>query len=294
MSPFSMSQSDSSFKSLRNHDEYYLSSGDLFLLVENVHFRVHRYFFERESQHFKAQLSTPASPGSARLGTSESNAILIENVSANDFCKLLWVFYNPKYSLYQASLEDWSAILSLADKWDFPEVKALCVRELEQLTFPDVERIALYRQYHIDENLLIPRYAALIARELPLTLEEGQRLGMEIALKIAGARECARSNPASDGTRSPAPSGLERTEIETIVRTQFGIVELPSPPEPTKDEPSKDTPVPTDSKTDPDSTKNNDKGPESPIVSTNGTATPEINGKPGKNGKINGKKGGNS
>lgn len=63
--------------------------------VEHVQFRVHRYFFERESAVFRNQLTTPASPGATRQGSTESNAIVLENVRSADFAKFLWVFYNP-------------------------------------------------------------------------------------------------------------------------------------------------------------------------------------------------------
>jgi hypothetical protein len=138
-----------------------------------------------------------------------------------------------KYSLYEASVQDWSEILALAERWTFPEVKALCVRELEKLTILDVDRIVLYNQYHVDQNLLIPCYAALISREYPLTLDEGVRLGMEIALNIGRARECARANPTSDGIRSPTPCALGSKEVEAIVKEQFKI-EAPPAPEPAK------------------------------------------------------------
>ena len=118
------------------------------------------------------------------------------------FRKLCWVFYNPyvgtpcssfppnpfltvpyrKYSLYEASVQDWSEILALAERWTFPEVKALCVRELEKHTILDVDRIVLYHQYHVDQNLLVPCYAALISREYPLTLDEVASFGRQLLI----------------------------------------------------------------------------------------------------------------
>lgn len=62
--------------------------------VDHVLFRVHRYFFERESPIFRDKLTTPASPGQPAQGTSDSNAIVLE-VHVAEFEKMLWVFYNP-------------------------------------------------------------------------------------------------------------------------------------------------------------------------------------------------------
>ncbi|THU87349.1 hypothetical protein K435DRAFT_573070, partial [Dendrothele bispora CBS 962.96] len=150
---------DGPFTALRKHDEYYLPGGDLFFLIEQNHFRVHRYFFERESPYFKAQLATPASPGASRQGTSESTAIVLNDVRAADFAKFLWVFYNPKYSLYHAKVDDWVAILNLACKWGFTEIKALVVREIERLYMTDIHRVVVYHKYDIDRRLLFANYA---------------------------------------------------------------------------------------------------------------------------------------
>jgi hypothetical protein len=68
---------------------------------------VHRYFFERESIYFKDKFTVPASPGKEQAGTSESNAILLQDVGKKERTKphceitverfetFLWVFYNP-------------------------------------------------------------------------------------------------------------------------------------------------------------------------------------------------------
>ncbi|KAJ6590010.1 hypothetical protein DFH09DRAFT_909260, partial [Mycena vulgaris] len=189
MAPHSRSES---LLGLQRFAEYYIEGGDLHCLVENNLFRVHRYFFERESKFFKAQLAVPATPGGPRIGATDDSAIMLDNVRSADFAKLLWVFYNPKYSLYESTVEDWSTILELAQRWEFAEVKSLAVRELEKLELPDIDRIVLYRKFAVDEAHLIPRYAALCERPELLTVEEGLRLGMEIVIPLSRARECAR------------------------------------------------------------------------------------------------------
>lgn len=216
-----------SFFALTRHEEYHINGGDLFFLVEHVQFRVHRYFFERESGVFRNQLTTPASPGATRQGSSESNAIVLENVKSVDFAKFLWVFYNPKYSLYNATTEDWTVIINLAHRWAFPEVKSLAVRELEKLVLSDVDRISIYHTYQIDKSLLIPRYAALCERENPLTLQEGLQLGMETTLMIARLRELSRANPTPSGARSPRPAGIHFDEMTRLVCEMFEV-QLPA------------------------------------------------------------------
>ncbi len=131
---------------------------------------------------------------------------------------------HSKYSLYDATVEDWIIILKLADRWCFPEVKNLAVRELEKHLMDDIERIVVYQQYNVDKHLLIPRYAALCARTETLSLAEGIRLGMETALNIARARECARS-PSIDGLRSPTSVALPAEEMRGLILDLFSISE---------------------------------------------------------------------
>jgi hypothetical protein len=62
--------------------------------VEDCHFRVHRYFFERESEHFQMRFLAPAKPGKQREGMTEGTAMILEDVDVAEFELLLWVFYN--------------------------------------------------------------------------------------------------------------------------------------------------------------------------------------------------------
>jgi len=155
------------------------------------------------------------------------SSIILDDVKSADFARFLWVFYNPKYSIYNATWDDWVAILGLAHKWDFPVVKELCVRELELLDALPVERVHIYHAHELDRNLLIPRYAELCSREEPISLEEGMKLGLETSLMIARAREHARSNPR-DGARSPLPSHVKEQDMISMVMEMFNIPPPPS------------------------------------------------------------------
>jgi hypothetical protein len=53
--------------------------------VENHLFRVHSYFFDRESTFFHQKLSAASPPGEDRVGASDRNAFTLENVRSIDF-----------------------------------------------------------------------------------------------------------------------------------------------------------------------------------------------------------------
>ncbi|KAF6741282.1 hypothetical protein DFP72DRAFT_292661 [Ephemerocybe angulata] len=225
------------FRSLTRHQTYYIPSADLSFLLGHVQFRVHRYFFERESAFFRGKLTMPMSPGSTRQGASDADPLVLEDIRPEDFERFLWVFYNPRYSLYDAKVDDWSVILTLSHRWGFAEVKALAVRELEKKEFSSIDRIVFYQTCEVDRNLLIPHFAAICARESPLTLAEGLKLGMETTLVIASAREYIRAIPHPNGLRSPTTPTVEGEELYDMIRELFNIPRVrKADPAPTKDD----------------------------------------------------------
>ncbi|KAH9915391.1 uncharacterized protein B0H18DRAFT_96695 [Fomitopsis serialis] len=222
---------DTSLEKVKRHPKYYLSGGDIHFLVENYLFRVHRYFFERESAFFREKFAVAAPPGQQPKGSTDAHAFPLEDVLANDFARFLWVFYNPKYSIYDATVEDWSAILKLAFDWRFAEVKKLCVRELEKFEIPALRKIELYQAYELDKKLLIPSYIAMCMRPEPLSIKEGRQLGLETALLLATARESARGRPSgSPGQLCSSPVTAGGEDMVSIIKDVFGITAGPPSP----------------------------------------------------------------
>jgi hypothetical protein len=110
-----------------------------------------------------------------------------------------------RYSQYDATVDDWNCILHLAHDWKFAEVVKLAIRELEKMTMSVVERIALYQQHGVSEDLLIPHYAALCARGYPLDYLESDQLGMATAVLINQAMYAVPKSwlQGVDGNSSP-------------------------------------------------------------------------------------------
>ncbi|KAF8483647.1 hypothetical protein DFH94DRAFT_690122 [Russula ochroleuca] len=238
---------NSSTDTASHHGEYYITGADLIVRVQDTLFRIHRYFFLRESAHFRSKLPHAPSPGDSHKGSSDNNPLVLDDALKVDFERFLWVFYNPKYSLYDATLEEWTSILKLAHQWGFSEVKALAVRELENLGVPPLQKIVLYQTYAIDRKLLKPALTALTMRDEPLSIEEGRELSLETALELAKAREIARApvftNKKAGNPRSPV--NLAGVELDALIKDVF---HLPSSivPEPLTSQTStgRDTPQP--------------------------------------------------
>ncbi|KAH9177510.1 hypothetical protein EDB89DRAFT_2194684 [Lactarius sanguifluus] len=180
--------------------------------VEDYVFRVHKYFFTREV------LDPP--------GSSEANPIILEGISSDAFACFLWVFYNPKYSIYDASPSQWSSIIGLAQKWGFRDVELLCIRELEKLDLSPVDRIHIYQRFGLDTTLLIDSYATLTTREEPIGLEEGVKLGLRTSLQIARAREMSRGPDTGVGPLTPSPVQLDAPKLHGLLSEIFGLPKI--------------------------------------------------------------------
>lgn len=203
-------------KHLKKDPDYYINGGDMFLLAENTVFCVNSHFLtQEESSVFRDSFGTPGTPGQPPNGTTESTAIVLENVKPSAFRSFLWCFYNPKYSLYNTSVEEWEAILHLAHHFKFPGVKELAIRELGGKDMPVVDRIILYQKYFVPRNYLVPLYAALCSQDEALSVQDSMKLGLEATVVIFQAREHLRARP-EDGGKSPIPDDRQ-PDVLTVV-----------------------------------------------------------------------------
>lgn len=132
--------------------------------------------------------------------------------------------------MYDAPLETWLSILSLANRWTFDNVKELAVRELEKIDIEAVEKISIYHNNTISRLYLIPSYIAVCKRDKPLSFTEGMSLGMETVLRIAEARERLRLQASESGIRTPTFEDFEDAEVEVLIREIFGLGPRPTSP----------------------------------------------------------------
>ena len=116
------------------HSMYYLPGGDLCIIIQNITFHIHHYFFECDSPQFKAWFDTSDSTPSQPNGKTLSTAFILDNIQPDKFSDFLWVFYNPTHSLYNTkSHRQWFGILMIAELYSFRSVTELIFRELSNL-----------------------------------------------------------------------------------------------------------------------------------------------------------------
>ena len=93
-----------------------------------------------------------------------------------------------------------------------------------------VEKIQIYQEFNIDENLLHGAYVALTIRPEPLNVEEGNKLGLLTSLKMARARELARAPGGGTDLFGPLSSQLEESEVLSVIKDVFRLQEPASTP----------------------------------------------------------------
>ncbi|KAF8911670.1 hypothetical protein CPB84DRAFT_1842143 [Gymnopilus junonius] len=174
---------------IEHHREYYIPGGDLYLQVGNVLFRAHSYFFERDSPKFRDLLWAHPEPNQVRPGSMDTDPIVIKTSSPRDFAKFLWVFYNPLYSVYEATSEEWIAILNIACEYEFTQVKDLAIRNLNLSDLSVVQRLYLYLLYRAHPIHTVPLYAILSTRDDGPSDADLKVLGVETTLSIFRIRE---------------------------------------------------------------------------------------------------------
>ncbi|KAF5381162.1 hypothetical protein D9757_009406 [Collybiopsis confluens] len=223
--------SSSSIRQMRRSTHFFLTGGDLHVVVKEVRFRVHSYFFVRESQHFKQRLAISDAYDLQGNGSSIGSAVVLDeyDITPEEFESFLKVFYNPKYYFYdlERPLEEWSAILKLSNLWGFENAKDLAINELEKLEIPLVDRIVLYQDHDVDSALRVPLYVELAAREATLDHDESARLGFRTAIVIFQARERLRS--LATGGMSPLPDDVGHEAAQEVITTLFAALPPPLP-----------------------------------------------------------------
>ncbi|KZP15106.1 hypothetical protein FIBSPDRAFT_705228, partial [Athelia psychrophila] len=163
------------------HSQYYFKDGNVVFLIEEVLYSVHRYFFERDSAHFRSILESVQ-------GADERSPIVLLDVNCSDFDEFLAILYPTDFRRPTAkATPQWTSVLHLAAKWGFESIQLLATDNLTETATP-VDKIVLGRRYGISDWL--PRaYEAVCTRADPLTVEEGMKLGVEDIIKISAARQ---------------------------------------------------------------------------------------------------------
>ncbi|QRV93150.1 The BTB (BR-C, ttk and bab)/POZ (Pox virus and Zinc finger) domain [Ceratobasidium sp. AG-Ba] len=165
---------------IKRHSDFYMDNTMIEIQVGDVLFNVHKYQLVK-SKFFARQLDDPK--------RSPNTPIIVPDVTATDFTKLLRVLYPPSYAIPQPTpnAELLFPIFKLANHLEFEELRDQ-LKDTAEKELSDVDKIELDRQYKIG-GWLGPAHTRLCQRREPLTPEEARRVGVDILLFISLLRE---------------------------------------------------------------------------------------------------------
>ncbi|TFY58447.1 hypothetical protein EVG20_g8144, partial [Dentipellis fragilis] len=192
----------------KTHPRFYFDDGNIDFLVGDMLYRVHRYFFCRDSLYFVDLLLNHFASASTNDPPVKSMTVALKDVECSEFDAFLSILYPTKFHECDVTtVEGWTSVLRLSAKWSFSSVRTLATGALQRIASP-VDKVVLGRTYDIGAWLR-PNLVALCDREQPLTMDEGLRLGVRDVILITSVRESLRVR-SQDTSRAQAEKMVDR------------------------------------------------------------------------------------
>jgi len=188
----SCQQSDDSFT---QHHKYFFKDGNVTFLVDGFLYRVHQYFFSRDSTYF----STRFARLEVRGYEVSSTIVSLGNVECKDFEAFLSVLYPENFDEHDLSYEQWRSVLHLSALWGFDSLRSLALKSIDPPTAYD--RLLLARTYSVD-HWITSALTALCKRAAPLSLDEAREMTVEDLVLVATVREHIRNGTIQFGVSS--------------------------------------------------------------------------------------------
>ncbi|KZP08638.1 hypothetical protein FIBSPDRAFT_761076, partial [Athelia psychrophila] len=179
-----------------DHERFFLPAQNIFFLVRSTLPRISSSLtpllnIRQVSSTFYSVPRAPFewhSSAFTRKGLSKEDPFILDDIKAAHFDNFLSILYPYAYGVYTAStVEEWTAILHLANEWRFESIRTLAIKHLAPIA-TDIDKIILGRQYAIDE-WLADAYLAVCLREESLSKEEGTRMEKEDIIEINAIRQ---------------------------------------------------------------------------------------------------------
>ncbi|KAF9478099.1 hypothetical protein BDN70DRAFT_895954 [Pholiota conissans] len=174
------------------HSRFYFPDGNIIFLLDNVLFKVHRYFFQRDSPVFSAMFTLPHPERDTAEGEMDEKPVKLTGFTPTDFERFLTLLYPKDFTKTELTgTEAWISVLKIATQFEFASLRALAITRIRNFLVNAPERIAVAKQYGID-NWLVQAYTDLCTRDEPLTLEEGRKVGLEDVIDLYRVRALIR------------------------------------------------------------------------------------------------------
>ncbi|KAL1665496.1 hypothetical protein GGF50DRAFT_52544 [Schizophyllum commune] len=185
------------------HGIYYLDDGNVVVRVEDTLYRLHSFHLQRATSRFDAITKSLGDHADVKEGGDDDHPLVLEGVQSLDFEHLLWFFYESAYKwsgiVDHALTPKWESVLLVAETFDMKQVaKVACFALGRAGALSDVRKIGLAAKHDLGKNWAVEELKRVIAREAPLTTEEGRELGTDLTVTLAASRETQVRNQTLD------------------------------------------------------------------------------------------------
>ncbi|KAH7910498.1 hypothetical protein BJ138DRAFT_1087570 [Hygrophoropsis aurantiaca] len=201
-------------------DTFYFTT--IVFLVEGVLFRVPRYAFVNGSEVFHKLFQLPVPEGGQADGYCDEHPICLEQIKQQDFKQLLKVLFpdcsRPHKGL--KTLAEWVSVLKLAFMWDFQSVKQMAVHSISSMTIDPVDKFCLARDYDV-QQWLAPALNDLAKRKEPIGIGDVEKIGLELALKVAAIRENLASPRGPNETLVIGTRNASNLDFTAVIQTMI-------------------------------------------------------------------------
>ncbi|KAI0311487.1 hypothetical protein OF83DRAFT_1036384, partial [Amylostereum chailletii] len=167
------------------HPKFYFSEGNFEFQVEGVLFKVHQYYFERDSPIFAAWKTGDNVDGPDNTSAFFQDVTLDE---MNAFMSVLYPLDLKNGDVHAQS--EWISVLRLSTLWQFASIRALALRQLDPLLSP-VDHLVVARSHNV-ESWVESALTDLCVRDNPLRLVEIRQMTYEDIALVGEIREAIR------------------------------------------------------------------------------------------------------
>lgn len=177
----------------RKHISYYTPDGNVVIQVQDTLFKLDLSVLHAKSPVFRS-IVPPVYAGKTRLlGFNDQHPFQLPEVSEIDFTRLLSVIYPFELGVPKpTTVDEWLSVLRLSSKYEIDESRQIATSHLCDLPINPIRRIAIWEEYHLNPDFLIPSYVQLCQLDDPLTLGMTMALGLKNFTKLSAARETYR------------------------------------------------------------------------------------------------------
>ena len=129
------------------------------------------------------------------------------------------------------TVDEMLSVLKLATSFQMESVRKTAMNLLHELPMDPIRKIAVWEEFHLDNELLLPAYATLCQRSEPLTLTMTMSLGIRNFTKVAASRDLYRQRVGCCGCRKTLSVEESQSIADGIVAAIFrkrpAVVEKP-------------------------------------------------------------------